>query len=215
MRPLFAFVVALALLSGSALAAQAQKGTPAPRLKGDADLSRAPESYKKRLIEFRNILRKEPSREAKIKKATELAKKLTSPFRIDAVNFLAEIRARESVSDLIALAKDPEVKEFAVYALGELRSEKAVPALIAALGDPSENVRGNAEQAIKRITRISFSYRYSDAPAQRRRAIEEISRWWEKSKNQFKVRDETPEEMKEAEEAWEKYGKQYVQDLSR
>ncbi len=199
----------------SASNAPAQKAVRPAKAALDADLTHAPESYKKRVVEFRNIIRREPTREAKVKKAIELARTASSPYRSDAINFMAETRAKECIPTLLQLVQDSEVREFAIYALGELRSVDSIPLLIGLLSDNSENVRGNAERALKKITRASISYRYSDAPAMRRREILEVQNWWKKNKESFTIKEETPEEQKEAEEAWAKYGKQYIRDLSR
>ncbi|MFH1018665.1 MAG: HEAT repeat domain-containing protein [Pseudomonadota bacterium] len=213
MRLLIGCSVLAFLLSASN--APAQKAAPPVKPALDADLTHAPESYRKRVVEFRNMIRREPTRAAKVRKATELARKVSSPYRKDSINFLVETRARESLPVLLDLTNDAEVREFAIYGLGELRSQNAGPTLIRFLSDGSDNVRGNAERALKKITRVSFSYRYSDPPATRQRGIREIQDWWQKNKEHFTVKEETPEERKEAEEAWDKYGKQYVQDLSR
>jgi hypothetical protein len=187
----------------------------APSVDRDADLSNAPDSYKKRILAFRKMMRKEPDRASKIALAIKLVRNPKSKFRIDAINFLTETRAQESVPVLIQQVRDPAVEEFAIFALGEVRSAKSVPVLIESLSSENENARGNAERALAKVTRTSFSYTYSASPEQRKTSIREIEQWWKKNKTTFVLRDETPEERKAADEAWEKYGKQYISDLSR
>lgn len=161
------------------------------------------------------MMRAEPTREAKIAKARALATNAKSEFRRDAIDFLGEVRASEAVPDLFRMAKVPDIREFCIHALGEIGDGRAVPLMIHYLNDPNEDVRGNAERAFQRITRVTFEYHYADPPAKRKQGIREIQLWWERNKATFKARDETPDEKKAAEESWEKYGRQYLYDLNR
>lgn len=181
----------------------------------DVDLKTAPEFYRKRVIAFRNLLRREGTRAKQVQKAIELVQTKKSPYRQDAIDFLSEVRAPEAVPVLIRAAVDPDVREFSLYALAVFNDLRAIPTLIRYLRDDRENVRGNAQQSLEKITRMNFSYRYSDSPKDRAVALREIETWWERAGPTFKPHQETPQEKTAAEEAWEKYGKMYLHDLGR
>jgi hypothetical protein len=181
----------------------------------DVDLANAPSYYRKRVIEFRNLLRKETTREAKVRKAVSIAKDPRSKYLRDAIEFLGVVRAKEAVPALIDISNVPNETEFAVHALGEIRDARAVPTFIRLLSDESDNVRGNAYRALEKTTKRSFSYRYDDVPDARASSIAEIQRWWAANSSTFKVQEATSAEAAEAEEAWQKFGRQYLQDLNR
>jgi hypothetical protein len=178
-------------------------------------IKNAPESYKKRVAAFSKILRKEKDRNSRIEKAMKLARDRKSAHRIDAIEFLGKVRAPQAADTLIACVRDANVREFAIYALGEIRPKKAVPTLIHSLSDPDVKVRGNAEHALQKIIKRDFGYGFDDKPAQREASIQKIKEWWQANESTFVVREETLEEKQEAEEAWQKYGEQYIHDLSR
>ncbi len=167
------------------------------------------------MIEFRNLLRKEPTRETKVKKALSIAADPKSKYRRDAVAFLGDVRAKEAVPVLIEIAKERNEREFSIHALGEIRDARTDPALIRYLSDPSENVRGNAYRSLEKTLNNTFSYRYDDAPSLRLISVKEIEHWWEQNSTTFRVQEPSKAEAQEAEEAWQKYGRQYLQDLSR
>jgi len=180
------------------------------------DLDQAPPSYRKRVIEFRNLLRNESTRAAKVKKALELASKRSSPYRLDAINFLADVRANESVPVLIKLSNDPDVQEFAIFALGRVGTAEVLPTLIKHLKSENENVRGNSERGLKAITGIGFEFQYADPPAKRAQDLKEIERWWEMGGGKtFKPPVPSAVQAQEAEGAWQLYGIEYLNDLTR
>jgi len=100
---------------------------PRPEVRLDADLDQAPSYYRERVRRFREILRGQPSRAARIRKASALAAERRSEFRKDALNFLAAVRAREAVPDLERLCKDPDVREFVLFTLGRSARRKRFP----------------------------------------------------------------------------------------
>lgn len=175
----------------------------------------APASYKERQKKFNQLITREKNRTSLTKLAIAMAKDPGSEFRIDAINLLAEVKPKEAVEPLLDASKDPNVREFAIFALGEIPSEKPIPQLIKFLDDPSENVRGNAYQALRKILGLNFRYDYTSAGLKRKEGIADIQSWWDHNKENFKVRERTPEELKAAEQNWEIYGKQYIHDLDR
>ncbi len=182
----------------------------------DADLKDAPQYYRERVQKFRNILRKEKSKNAKIDRALAMARSLKSPFRKDALNFLADLRVERAVPLLTRLTSDPEVQEFALYALGQIGTEKSVEVLIQNLKSPNEKMRGISENSLRKISGVNFSYRYGDSPRRRKEGIQEIELWWKKEKKKgFQPRKLTSQEAEEAKSAWEQYGVEYLHDLSR
>lgn len=212
-----ASVVVLALLS-SLPRAEAQStvaSKPESSYTSDVDLKSAPDYYRRRVIEFRNILRKESTRETKVKKALSIAADPKSKYRRDAIAFLGDVRAKEAVPVLIQIAKERNEREFSLHALGEIRNARAVPVLIHYLSDPSENVRGNAYRSLEKTVKKTFSYRYDDAPSLRLISVKEIEHWWEQNSATFRVQELSKAEAQEAEDAWQKYGRQYLQDLNR
>src|SRR5512147_1587440 len=58
-----------------------------------------------------------------------------------------------SVEPLLPLlaVHDPDVRKFAVDVLGDIRDSRVVPDLVARLGDPDENVRVAAAEALGKI----------------------------------------------------------------
>ena len=181
----------------------------------DVDLEKAPASYRERVKKFRGLLRNEKTRQEKIALAMSLAQKTRSPFRIDAINFLADVRAEEATGVLISLAPNAEVREFVLYALGRIRDPKTVPVLIQYLTDESDNVRGNAQGALERILGWDLGFSYSDSPSDRLAGVKRLKAWWKSNGATFKPAQPTVEEKKEAEEAWKKFGEPYLNDLSR
>ncbi len=184
----------------------------------DVDLAEAPAFYRKRVIQFRNVLRRQKSRSGQIRKAVQLAGNPSSRYQKDAIGFLAEVRSKEAVMSLIKLSKmrkHREVREFMIHALGEIRDPRAMNVLIWGLSDVNENVRGNAQRALQNLTRTDFIYQYDDSTERREKGIREIREWWRKMAPTFKVQEETQEEQKLAEDNWQKYGQQYLHDLSR
>lgn len=181
----------------------------------DIDLDQAPVYYRKRVIRFRNLLRQEPTKEAKVAKALSIAKNPKSPFRKDAITFLGDVKAKETVGDLIGLSKDREVREFTLFALTRMPEKRVIPLFIGYLMDANENVRGNAERGLRQVTHVDFSYSYNDPVKKRSNDAKGIQKWWKQNEPTFAVVQQTPEEIKQAEEAWGKYGLQYLQDLNR
>ncbi|MFH1263076.1 MAG: HEAT repeat domain-containing protein [Pseudomonadota bacterium] len=192
---------------------------PAPKREAtynpDIDLKNTPASYRKRVLEFRQILRKEPNREAKIKRAIALAIDPKSKFRPDAIDFLGDVRAREAVPALLTTARDAPVREFALHTLGELRDARTIPVFILYLDDENDNVRGIAYKGIANLIKQPFFYRYNAPKDERAKSIEEIQRWWQENHSTYRMEEPSGEEKKQAEEAWRKYGEQYLHDLSR
>ena len=170
----------------------------------------SPPSYTRRVAEFQAILAKQPTRDAKVRKAVAMVADSKSRYRLDAIDFLASVRAKEAVPTLIQVAKARNEREFALHALGEIRDARSVWPLIHYLSDPDENVRGNAYRSIERITKKSFPYRYDDSPVNRAKASQEIGLWWKAHEKTFKVQESTKEESEEAARAWQKYGQQYL-----
>jgi hypothetical protein len=207
---LFLFVVTLPLSPLSSTPASDPTG-----YSPDIDLTTAPASYRKRVLAFRNLLRKETTREAKVKRAIALAKDPASPYIRDAVDFLASVRAKEGVPLLLGLCRKEEVREFAIHALGEIRDARAMPTLIEGLSDESENVRGNAHRAIEKTARKSFSYRYDDPKDVRALAAERIGKWWKENEASFRVEEFSAAETAEADSAWQKYGREYLKSPTR
>jgi hypothetical protein len=181
----------------------------------DIDLKNAPVYYRKRVLEFRNLLRKEASRDLKVRKAVSIARNPKSEYFRDAIEFLGTVRSKEAVPPLIEICKDIEAREFALHALGEIRDARAVPTFIEYLSDPSENVRGNAHRALESTTNKSFVYRYDDPPDVRSERIAKIRQWWGDNAATFKVQEASASESAEAEGAWQRFGRQYLRDLNR
>ncbi len=203
-------ILSISVLLLGANSAPAPKATGGAVYHPDIDLSKAPADYRKRVTEFRNILRKEPDRKAKVEKAIALANHKKSPYRRDAIDFLGEVRAREAIPALSALYKEEDLRDGVIYSLGRTGSLNAVPTLIKGLYDTNENVRGNSQHAIEKIVRTNFAYNYFDPVKKRNADAEQIRKWWNENRKTLRITEPTEEEKVAAEEAWEKYGKDYL-----
>lgn len=211
MKTLLCSLLLTTLVASSASAAPAEQAAYNP----DIDLAEAPAYYRKRVVAFRNMLRKETTREAKVQKAIAIAKRPKSKYVRDSIEFLGSVRSKKAVPVLLDLCRRRSEREFALHALTEIRDARALPSFVNYLSDPSRNVRGNAYRGFARTTKRTFSYRYDDAPDQRQKGIEEIKTWWEQNRATFVVPETTKDEAQEAEDAWKKYGQGYLHDLSR
>lgn len=179
----------------------------------DNDLKDYPDYYKKRVIAFRAMIRKQPTRDAKVSAAVNMVKG-ESPYKKDALNFLAEVKAKEAVAAIIRLGEDRDYRPETAYALGEIGSEKAIDFLIRLLYDENENVRGNASLALKKITGLDLGYNYSENDENlRARMAQSWDDWWARNKLTFKAKEMTEEEKKDADEKWQKYGRGYLQKI--
>jgi hypothetical protein len=209
--------IILLLFSGCSTCTNAQdtanskKSEPTPNF--DKDLSNYPEFYKKRIIAFRTQIRKAKTKQAKVLTAINILKDENSAYRRDAIEFLSEVKAKEAVPSIVSAGDEKDLRADAAFALGEIKDLKAFDFLLKCLYDSNDNVRGNASLALKKISRKEFGYNYSDPEDVRNRAAKLWENWWLENKKDFQVTEPTDEEIKDAEEKWEKYGKPLMERL--
>jgi HEAT repeat protein len=83
--------------------------------------------------------------------------------------------AMTQLREVVAEARDPEVRAAAVQGLGDLQDFQSVPELLALCNDSSALVRGRAGAALSNILGADFGFE-ADAPAERRTATIEAMR---------------------------------------
>jgi hypothetical protein len=176
-------------------------------------------SYSQSLVErqhaFQAILAKEKTPEAKIKRAEALAKDKKSIFRVDAINYLTDEKSTTSGPVFVTLIKDPDIREFAIYGIGELGFSEATPYLIRCMRDDNRNTRGNAYRALQKLypKDFNFEFHHDDSPAKRSMVVSDIEKWWKQNRERLKntaLEHKSDKEKLEAEQRWEKYGKEYL-----
>lgn len=165
---------------------------------------------------FQSVLNKSKTSELKIKKAEDLARDKRSKFRVDAINYLIDQKSVSSGPIIASLIRDDDVREFAIYGVGELGVYEATPLVIKALKDENHNNRGNAYRALQKMypQDFNFEFHYDDPPHVRAQIIKNIESWWKTNRNRLKnmsMQEKTDKEKKEAEERWDKYGKEYLE----
>jgi len=173
------------------------------------------ETLSQRQKAFQTILAKEKSPEAKIKKAENLALDKKSRYRVNAINYLIDQKSLSSGTVMVKLMKDPQVSEFAIYGVGEVGMYEATPLLIKYMKDDNRNNSGNAFRALQKLypREFNFEFHHDDPEYKRAQVVETVTAWWKANRESLKNRaiERTSEEdKKDAEERWEKYGKEYL-----
>jgi hypothetical protein len=173
------------------------------------------QSLQARQQAFQSVLNKEKTSEAKIKKAESLAQDKKSKFRVDAINYLIDQKSLGSGPLMVTLARDPLVREFAIYGIGELGVYEATPRLIRYMRDDNRNNRGNAYRALQKLYPREFNaqFHHDDPEYVREKVVKNVESWWKANRDRLKNRSleqKTDKEKLEAEERWEKYGKEYL-----
>ncbi|MCB1197818.1 MAG: HEAT repeat domain-containing protein [Deltaproteobacteria bacterium] len=141
-----------------------------------------------------------------------------SSFRIDAVEFIREIKDVDSIPLLQEYVNDRDINTFVIYALGDLQAFEATSVLIELLNHSNPNVRGNAFAALGKIYPLHLpqGYAYKEPETRRNRQIKKIKLWWDKSgltlQKNYQRDLHSDQQAKEA--LWEKYGKKYLMDSS-
>jgi hypothetical protein len=186
----------------------------------DADLKKLPLSYQRRIQQFRNIIRaqttkdEKQSKEAKLKKALQLASDPRSPYRKDAIRFIVDVKAVETTPQLIALAKrSPFLRDEVVVAMSLFKTKEAIDYLIECLNDTTDLsgfVRSIAINGLRNITNQDFAYRYDAPPAERLKAYQTWKEWWAAKRETFQKVERNKEEQEEADEMWKRYGQRYL-----
>ena len=179
----------------------------------DSDLKEYPDYYRKRILGFRNIIRKQKTKEAKIQIAIKMMGDQESKYRRQAIQFLAEVKAKEATQALVKVGEEKDFRPDAAFAIGEVMDERGIEFLIRCLYDLNDNVRGNAAMALRKIAKRDFGYNYSDNEEERNKSARLFENWWLTNRKTFKVVEITDEERKDADEKWEKYGKPYIEKL--
>lgn len=173
------------------------------------------QSLAQRQAAFHSILKKEKTPELKAKRVRIIAKDKKSKFRVDAINYLIDEKSPTTGLLMVNLAKDPDVREFALYGIGELELYEATPLLIRYMRDDNRNNRGNAYRALQKLYPRDFNveFHHDDPEYTRERVVQNVVSWWKTNRSRLKSRSmekKTDQEKQEAEERWEKYGKDYL-----
>lgn len=179
----------------------------------DADLEGYPEYYRKRVLAFRKLIRRQKTRRAKINKAVQIINDSKSPYRKDALQFLIDVKAKSAAPAIIKAGENKDLRADAAYALGEIKNKKGIEFLLRCLYDANRNVRGNAILSLRKITKRQFGYDYSAPEEKRNKSALLWESWWVRNEKNFKIHDISDEEAKDAEEKWEKYGKKYIERI--
>lgn len=174
-----------------------------------------PETLSERKKAFLTTINKEKTDEARIKKVHSIAMDKKSRFRVMAINYLIDTKSTQSGPLMVQLTKDPQVSEFAIYGVGELEVYEATPILIRYMKDENRNNRGNAYRALQKLypNDFNFEFHHDDEELKRNRVVQNIQAWWKANRERLKsqsLQRKTDAEKKEAEERWEKYGKDYL-----
>lgn len=174
------------------------------------------QSLAERQKAFHAALNKEKTPEGQIKKAQTIAQDKKSKFRVDAINYLIDQKSMSSGPMMVHLAKDPAVREFALYGIGELGVYEATPLLIRYMRDDNRNNRGNAYRALQKLYPREFNveFHHDDPEYTREKIVKDVESWWRANRDRLKNRtmeQKTDKEKQEAEERWEKYGKDYLE----
>lgn len=178
----------------------------------DSDLDGKPEAYRKRVIAFRTLIRQEPTRETKIKKATALLNDNAGPYRADAILFLSEVKAEGVLDDLWKTAReDVTLRGHVAVAYGEMEDPAAIPYLIKMLASANPNVRSSAARSLVKLSGQDLGYDADDSEAKRQEIIAKYSEWWKANKSNLKKKPAPTEQDKEAEEKWRLYGLPYLE----
>ncbi len=195
-------------------AGQVVKGDDGGSGKIDMDMdlnSIKSETVRERIKKFRSIIRREKTRAAKIKKALSLMKDPKSPYKKDAVLFLAEVRAEGVLDDMYKAAKkDIELRGHVVLAYRKMNDPRAVPYLIGLMHDKNENVSRSAAETIQVLTGLDLGFDETAGKEEKERIIKKYTEWWRAHKKEILSRKKDPEAEKEAEEMWRKYGEPYL-----
>ena len=165
---------------------------------------------------FQSVLKKEKTSDAKIKRAEAISQDKKSKFRVDAINYLIDQKSASSGSLMAKLARDPAVREFALYGIGELGVYEATPLLIRYMRDENRNNRGNAYRALQKLYPKEFNieFHHDDPEYTREKVVSNVQNWWKSNRDRLKNRSmeqKTDQEKQEAEARWEKYGKDYLE----
>lgn len=174
------------------------------------------ETLKERQKSFQSILNKEKTDTAKIKKAENLATDKKSRFRVMAINYLIDQKSSGSGPVFVQLMKDPQVSEFAIYGVGEVGFYEATPFLIKYMRDDNRNNRGNAFRALQKLypRDFNFEFHHDDPDYKRDEIVKNIQTWWKANRERLKssaLQRQSVQDQNDAEERWEKYGKEYLE----
>ncbi|MEZ4820738.1 MAG: hypothetical protein R3A45_12970 [Bdellovibrionota bacterium] len=90
-----------------------------------------------------------------------------SSFRIDAVEFIREIKDVDSIPLLQEYVNDRDINTFVIYALGDLQAFEATSVLIELLNHSNPNVRGNAFAALGKIYPLCICHKDTHTKNQR------------------------------------------------
>lgn len=154
------------------------------------------------------------SKEKSIQFAQKEINDPTSKYRIEAVEFVREVKDVGSIPVLVKHVQDKDIQTFVIFALGDLLAYEATEVLIDLLDHPNPNVRGNAFNALGKIYPIDLpqGYVYGQNKIKRRGEIEKIRTWWQTNGEQ--ITNEYERDLFTNEDAnnkaWEKYGKRYL-----
>ncbi len=179
----------------------------------DADLEGYPDYYRIRVMKFRKMIRAQKTKPAKIKKAISILDDKTSPYRQDALRFLADVKAKEAVVHIMKAGEDKELRADAAYAIGEIKQKNGIEFLLRCLYDTNANVRSVASLSLRKITQLQFGYLYTEPEDQRNKAALLWENWWTKNHETFQVTQINEEDRKDADEKWNRYGKRYIERI--
>lgn len=173
------------------------------------------ETLSQRQTAFQSLLKKEKTEEARNKKIHSIAMDKKSRFRVDAINEMIDHKMLGSGPIMVTLTKDPQVREFAIYGVGELGVYEATPLLIRYMRDDNRNNRGNAFRALQKLypRDFNFEFHHDDPEYTRNLTVEKVEGWWKVNRTRLKsqsLEKKSDQEKQEAEERWEKYGKEYL-----
>ncbi|MEZ4846236.1 MAG: HEAT repeat domain-containing protein [Bdellovibrionota bacterium] len=118
-----------------------------------------------------------------------------------------------SGSLMAKLARDPAVREFALYGIGELGVYEATPLLIRYMRDENCNNRGNAYRALQKLYPKEFNIEFHHDPEytqEKRCSNVQLVEGQSRSLKNCSLEQKTDQEKQEAEASWEKYGKEYL-----
>ncbi len=105
---------------------------------------------------------------------------------------LSNQRATRELRQVMAQAKDAEVRATAAQALGDLEDFDSVPDLLRLCDDPSALVRGRAASAVTSIIGMDFFFQADDAPAKRAAAIVSMRKAYDRMRQRSPHNQRTP-----------------------
>ena len=167
--------------------------------------------YEKRLERFQRAIASKKTVAEKKSFAVGLAKNPTSEFSKDAIRLLAEMNAEDTIVDLVSAAKKrPEIRDEVIVAIGDMPTKEGVDYLIEVLDDDRENTRSIAIKKLRDVTNQNFDYWYDDPKPKRLAARQNWQTWWNKNRETFQPAKLDRDTKGDADEAWERYGKKYL-----